>query len=208
MDIRRWLLPTLSSWVPRAHPWGSEQDCREDVRVRASSGDLGRAGSARAARSLTAGCTGAPCGLGLHKAAEARACARAGDGACKCKTLSQQSKGPRRPAPLPPPAAHSGLRLTPPGLISRPGHSIHGANPVSHNWPPTGAEPQQQPLGECARQNPPAPRGLLPGSGAPAPGGSRAHGSFLSAFNFNLPLRLQLTFAKHVGHGAAAPRSA
>lgn len=81
---------------------------------------------------------------------------------------------------------------------------------MSRYRPPSGAEAQQHSFGGCV----PAKPASLPEAASPArslgagqlSGGSRALGSASCAPNSNLPLRLQLTFAKHVGRGAATPR--
>ena len=109
------------------------------------------------------------------------------------------------PAPLPSWVAHSCLEMTSPSQIPRPGRLIHGANPLSRNRPPTGAELQQQTLRRCVPANPTSPldRQLLPPEPrAPAPGSSRvapglealprAHSTPTCPFGSNSPLRSML----------------
>ena len=84
---------------------------------------------------------------------------------------------------------------------------------MSRYWPQSGAELLQQHfLGGCVPAKPArlpraASRARSPGAWQLS-GGSQARGSAPCVSNSNLPLRLQLTFAKHVGRGAATRRSA
>lgn len=90
----------------------------------------------------------------------------------------------------------------------RPGHSINEQTPcLATGHQQELSSSSRRTAGACDKSQP-ASGGLLPGPISLAFDGSR--GLLLGPVpcNSNLPLRFQLTFAKHVGRGAAAPRSA